>query len=265
MNRNEQRPQDQATHGTPQHPLGRPDDDRARLLRLPQIRHWIMVPALLSVLIIALGLTAKTIPGITSGELAVDQDLSRHHDGFLNVLGLAINTILGPAIGVAIVAAVFLFLLLVRRSPVNATAVAAVAAVGWLSSQVFKVIVARQRPNPAALFDPLAPETGSNSFPSGHTCLATALVIAFWFLARNTRWEKPVAILGAVFALGVGLSRLYVGVHYPSDILASFLVPCAAILFFTGLWNRYAAAVLPRIPLLSRFGPVPAAGAVPAK
>lgn len=53
------------------------------------------------------------------------------------------------------------------------------------------------------------------SFPSGHAALSAAIVTS-WSLSYP-RWY--VAAPGAVWAVGVSLSRLYLGVHYPSDVL----------------------------------------------
>jgi undecaprenyl-diphosphatase len=159
---------------------------------------------------------------------------------------------------VVLLAVVCLFLLFVRRSPVSAIAFGAVSAVGWLSCQVFKVIVGRPRPDQTLLADPLAPESASDSFPSGHVCLAVALAFALYYLARNTRWQKTAIVAGLVLTAVVAASRLYIGVHYPIDVLASILAASAAVLFFTGLWNRYAPTTLSKLTVLARFGPLPA-------
>lgn len=191
------------------------------------------------------------------GEFSVDQELSRHHNITLTAVAMTLNHVFSPLGGFLIIATVALFLLLVRKSPVNALAFGGVAATGWLSSQLFKLLVARQRPNPALLFDPLAPETGSNSFPSGHVALAVGLAWAFYFLARNSRWTRLAAAAGIAVPVVVAWSRIYIGVHYPSDVVASFLAASAAVILFAGLWNRYQARLLPLIPLLGRFGPLP--------
>lgn len=231
---------------------------RMRLGVLPQIRSWVLWPAVMAVCVLALGFSAKFIPGYTSGELVVDQDISGHHDGFLNTVALTLNTVFGPLGGVVVLAVVCLYLLLVRRAPVNAIAFGAVGAVGWLSCQLFKVIVGRHRPDQTLLANPLAPGSASDSFPSGHVCLAVALAFALHFLARGTGREKLAVAFGVVMVVVVGLSRLYIGVHYPTDVLASLIAASAAILFFTGLWNRYAMSIIARIRLLERFGPIPA-------
>lgn len=58
------------------------------------------------------------------------------------------------------------------------------------------------------------------SFPSGHASLSSAIVTS-WSLAYP-RWY--VIAPGAMWATGVGLSRLYLGVHYPSDVLAGTML-----------------------------------------
>lgn len=248
------------TSGHPPHmaPFDPHNQDRMRLGVMPQIRSWILWPAALAVFVLALGFSAKYVPGYTSGELMVDQDISAHHEGFLNMVALTLNTVFGPLGGAVLLALACLYLLLVRRSPVNAIAFGAVAAAGWLSCQLFKVIVGRHRPDPSLLANPLAPESGSDSFPSGHVCLAVALAVALYFLSRGTRWQRPSVVLGVVMVTLVGLSRLYIGVHYPTDVLASVIAASASILFFAGLWNRYAMTLIARMRFLSRFGPIPA-------
>lgn len=65
----------------------------------------------------------------------------------------------------------------------------------------------------------LVAEHDMNSFPSGHTSAALAAATACWGTLPS-KWR------GIILALAVlmGLSRLYVGVHYPSDVLAGALV-----------------------------------------
>jgi undecaprenyl-diphosphatase len=231
---------------------------RTRLAILPQLRHWIALPLVFSVLIVAAGLIMRSAPAFTAADLSVDAALSHDHTPPLTAVALFINVAFSPTAGVAMIAAICLFLLLVRRSPVNAVATGLVAASSWVSSELFKLVVARHRPDSTALFDPLTPEPGTDSFPSGHTALAVALAIALFLLARGTRWQWPVLVMGAAVAVTVALSRVYLGVHYPTDVAASFLTSLTGASFSTGLWNKYGLAVLARLPFLARLGPVPA-------
>jgi len=214
---------------------------------LPQPRHWLLLGALLCAAVVALGLAVQ-LPGDTAAELGVDQGLSLHHAAALSAVAMAINLVFGPVAGLLLIALASLCILLFRRNLVGAAAFGITACSGWVASEVFKLMFARERPNPALLFDPLAPETGSNSFPSGHVSFAVALAFALYFLARGTRWAKVVAVAGAVMAVIVAWSRLYVGVHYPTDVIASFLAGSAAAVLLAGLWNRFAPRLLDRLP-----------------
>lgn len=208
-----------------------------RLWALPHIRHWLLWGVLLSAAVLALGLGAQLTPGFSATEIGVDQDLSQHHSPALTAVAMALNVVFGPVVGLALIGAAALCIWLFRGGLLKAVAFGLVAISGWVASEIFKIIVARQRPNPALLFDPLAPESGSDSFPSGHVSCAVAVGFALFFLARGTRWAKITAFGAAALALVVAWSRLYIGVHYPTDVAASFLSTSAAVVLLTGLWN----------------------------
>ncbi|WP_127587791.1 phosphatase PAP2 family protein [Paenibacillus koleovorans] len=90
-----------------------------------------------------------------------------------------------------------------------------------------KLLFQRDRPNLHRLIE----ETGY-SFPSGHSMAAFSfygiLVYLLWRHIAST-WGKMVLVLvSVVFILSIGGSRVYLGVHYPSDILGAYLA--------SGIW-----------------------------
>ena len=83
---------------------------------------------------------------------------------------------------------------------------------------------------------PLIAEGDPNSFPSGHTTAAFAAGVVWW---KSLPW--PWARAGAlVLAVLMGCSRLYVGVHFPSDVLAGVVVGTLCALCAMALWRRVA-------------------------
>jgi undecaprenyl-diphosphatase len=86
-----------------------------------------------------------------------------------------------------------------------------------------KPMFARERPS---LWESIAPE-GNYSFPSGHAMGSMTLACVVVLLCWPTRWRWSAVIAGVLFVALVGLSRVYLGVHYPSDILAGWAAAAA--------------------------------------
>jgi undecaprenyl-diphosphatase len=105
----------------------------------------------------------------------------------------------------------------------EALLLAATVASGWLAAAALKGLFDRPRP---AIVPHLA-EAAGNSFPSGHSFnsavvyVAMALAFAALSARRSVRWT----LIGSAFGLSllIALSRVWLGVHYPSDAIAGWL------------------------------------------
>jgi len=137
-----------------------------------------------------------------------------------------------------IVADTLLVLALLFRHRLRASLFAATAFLGsMLLNVATKHFFERIRP---ALWDSIAPET-TYSFPSGHAMGSITLAWVAILLLRHldtphARILRPLVVaLATTFVLSVGLSRIYLGVHYPSDILAGWAAATAWTLASYGL------------------------------
>jgi membrane-associated phospholipid phosphatase len=133
---------------------------------------------------------------------------------------------------------VVVFVMLMRRgqrasATFWAVSVAGAALINFLAKQGF----GRVRPD---LWVSRVHET-TYSFPSGHAMSTMAVVAALTFLLWKTRWRWIAAALGAVFVLMVSLSRVYWGVHYPSDILAGWAASLAWVAGVRMMFDRRRA------------------------
>jgi membrane-associated phospholipid phosphatase len=91
---------------------------------------------------------------------------------------------------------------------------------------IMKLIFHRPRPE---LWPRLVAESDTG-FPSGHSMYSMAFVVALSLLLWRTPYRWPAVIVGGLFVVGVGFSRLYLGVHYPTDVLAGWLSGLAWVL-----------------------------------
>lgn len=97
------------------------------------------------------------------------------------------------------------------------------ATLGALAAQVLKRTLNRKRPARAiAGFEALAEDPDAFSFPSGHTAAAVGVAVA---LAGEPWCAGPLALF---LATGIALSRVYLGAHYPLDVLVGGVLGAAA-------------------------------------
>ena len=136
--------------------------------------------------------------------------------------------------GVAVVAVALLW----WRARAHKAAVFLAAGLGgaMLLNVLFKLTFARVRPT---LFTHLTPAPGY-SFPSGHAMGSAAFFLALYLLVARLypRWRWVAGVGGVLCTLGIGLSRLALQVHYPSDVLAGWALSAAWVLGVNLIYAR---------------------------
>ncbi|MGN0510734.1 MAG: phosphatase PAP2 family protein [Lachnospiraceae bacterium] len=108
--------------------------------------------------------------------------------------------------------------------------------IGFLITNIcLKNLVARPRPyTQIPDLTILVKEPHDWSFPSGHTTASFAFAFAFYFGLEHKKYSIPVFVLAALIAF----SRLYVGVHYPTDVLGGLLTGTLCAFLAWNIYNR---------------------------
>lgn len=116
--------------------------------------------------------------------------------------------------------------------------IAANLSITWLFDEVFKLAFQRQRPDILRMI-----EASGFSFPSGHSMVSMSFYgLLLYFIYINTKNSLRRYIYTAIFSLliiSIGISRIYLGVHYASDVLAGFSAGFAWLAIFITLVNKY--------------------------
>ena len=148
---------------------------------------------------------------------------------------MEVVTQLGGLVVVPVAATAMAAALWWRGSREGATLLAAAVLGSTVVNTVLKAVFRRARPD---VWEPLVGEN-SYSFPSGHAMATMSLAVALVVLAWSTRWRWAAVTAGVMYVLAVGVSRVYLGVHYPSDVLGGW---SASV-----LWVTVVVLVLGRI------------------
>jgi membrane-associated phospholipid phosphatase len=113
----------------------------------------------------------------------------------------------------------------------------AAVAVSGIISDIIKVIAGRYRPSELIErglygFDFFHIDRALTSFPSGHTATAFSLAMAVTYI-----WPR-LSVIAWVFAISVGVSRIAITAHYPSDVLGGALTGILSVYLIIYYWNK---------------------------
>ncbi|MFB6786966.1 phosphatase PAP2 family protein [Streptomyces olivaceus] len=122
------------------------------------------------------------------------------------------------------------------RQAVKALAAPFLTVIAFAVSTLLKQAVHENRPCQSLHVITLAacPQPGDWSFPSNHATLAAAAAVALWFVSAR------LGVFASVIALAMAASRVWVGAHYPHDVLAGLAVGALVALPLALLLSRHA-------------------------
>jgi undecaprenyl-diphosphatase len=194
-------------------------------------------------LVLFLGLTAAVLGGVAdSWDRTLMLDLAAGREPWLT-RWMRLLSVAGSGLIEIPVALLLIFGLALRKRKVEAWWYTAAALSGWALYALAKLAVQRPRPH---IIPRLMHGAGWSSYPSGHSMLAP-IIFGLGIIVWAAPWPSPALrraalVLAALLALGIGFSRVYVGVHYPSDVLGGLLLGTAwsalALLWWEKLRER---------------------------
>ncbi|ESW79871.1 phosphatase PAP2 family protein [Mesorhizobium sp. M1005] len=211
-----------------------------------RLRNWLEFPVLLAGLVIAGGLwgfeelmelARATTPHAFDTEILLAFRKAGQPDNPIGPAWLEgamrdITSLGSASVLVVITAAMIVYLLLIRRPGAALLMFVAVAG-GQLLSSVLKFDIDRPRPD---LVSHLA-DVASLSFPSGHAMLSAVTYLTLGSMAARFLPGRTTKIyvlgLAVLTTVVVGISRIYLGVHWPSDVLAGW---CAGFAWAMLCW-----------------------------
>ncbi|MCI1749267.1 MAG: phosphatase PAP2 family protein [Acidipropionibacterium sp.] len=217
--------------------------------------------------ILALGLTgmaAVVVWGFAvrgrTGEMAVVIWLDQHHAPVLDAVTSAISWAVQPPRAILICA--LLAGVIAWSTGLASTGLGFGLAWGlaWGSCFLVKLLVNRPRPDWALLDHHVTGPERDPSFPSGHVSYVSTAVAVLLLITGPGRRRVWVGIIGILATLAMAGTRVYVGVHYPSDAMAGLVYGlCAGAVMYiavaavatrtelTGRTDRAAAPALARL------------------
>jgi undecaprenyl-diphosphatase len=132
---------------------------------------------------------------------------------------------------------IFILISIWQRKVRFGLSVAGLAIGGFLSVQILKMLFQRQRPP-----IPLIPNVVDYSFPSGHSASSLIFCAVMAYCLWHSRFSRSLRITGMSLLFGlacfIGLSRIVLAVHYPTDVAAGFCIGMSWMIVWYNLIHR---------------------------
>jgi len=214
----------------------------------PEAPYYILV--LLMLLIVVLGINGflDLAEALSENELhafdeKIQQGIISYRDPALTPT-ITVITDLGDRYAYFAVIGIMVLLFLQKRKWRLSLQILFVSGLSAFATIVLKNTYERQRPSN---IEHLV-EIGGLSFPSGHSLSAMAFygfcIYLIWRYLRRKSLKIILTVLCTLLIIAIGLSRIYLGVHYPSDVAAGFVGGliwasfCILLFNLIGIWRR---------------------------
>lgn len=171
-------------------------------------------------LLVFIAIAASVLAGLT-------QEFDKHillfirgyASGTADSIALAVTS-LGNVATIVSICVVLAFFLYVHKNRLAAVQIITSLSLAIATNALLKLLFQRDRPD---LWEYIT-HVSTFSFPSGHALLSAMLATAVLLLGWNTKYRLLLAVFAPLFAITIGLSRLYLGVHYPTDVMAGWCI-----------------------------------------
>lgn len=146
-------------------------------------------------------------------------------------------TFLGSTLFIVLLCVFFLILFIILKKKNTGLIISSVLIISTIFNNLLKIIFCRTRPDVIKLV-----HESSYSFPSGHTMASVSMYgILIYILVRsniNKKIKVTLITILSILPILVGLSRVYLGAHYISDIIGGFLVSIILLLIETYIIDK---------------------------
>ena len=217
--------------------------ERATLSRRSNRRLIItlVICLVVALLVLLVGIVLTKSSSDTTAETHLLASIAASRAAALVSISLGLDWLFSPPIAIVIGLVTAAIIFVVTRRWLTVVHFAVLVLGTWLSSEVIKLIVHRPRPH-GHVADTLVPNPDPDSYPSGHVCFAVGLGFAILILVMDSRARTIVAVLAILLAAVTSFSRIYLAIHYPTDIVASLVFAAAAFVAVEALWRRFVQA-----------------------
>jgi undecaprenyl-diphosphatase len=204
---------------------------------------WIVLAALAAVFALVLwfiqsGISAKLDDGVMQFAYAI-------RDDYLSEI-MKLLTRAGDSLIVAIICVILIVLPTRVRFGIPVAATAAGAGLtAWIIQFALKQIIARDRPDQTMWLT----TADGYSFPSGHAAVSFVFYLflmvimrRYLILSKNYRAASLVSVVLPALVAVIGGTRIYLGVHYLTDVLGGWTFGCIILIIFIALYDNYYPA-----------------------
>lgn len=194
-------------------------DHQFRLLKHHQLLWQLLILAITFSIFSVLAFSIQEHPHGLKVDIFLLQKIHAHAHEFLDFLAMQF-TDLGVFKGVFPIALIVSGFLLFSQKWRSLSYLLVTVVSSALICRTAKLIFERPRPHVWELF-----YTPSDySFPSGHAMSSMTLAIALIVISWQTNWRWLTLLTGSIYVLFIGWTRLYLGVHYPTDVLGGWML-----------------------------------------